>query len=389
MKGHNSPERLTFGCCRAGVELYVQSSLHSQDVSNLDGASLDAAAVALRAAEFPQLAELSGKRLRDVVDGKRIAAVKAPGLLRLFDQTGANTWALMTRLDSAITRWDEANVPGWGEVRRSIGGADRRKFLSLCSELVVAGWAQDAGFTISEMEPRTGEHRADLRLTDGNDTLLVEVTTPWPAKADWTEQTNARLLESLRRLDTKLCVDVRLYDPLSFSLEGPEWGEPTRKFSIEEVDALVHRFAKAARSLDGALLPVVVVSSEEGQPVSITAVGRCSSGTEVAASGSRTGLVPNVARLAGHIRTERRQLGRDEPGVVLVDLSNWREFEPDDYYTRQVADDLARDPTLTSAGLFTWNPHEFAPEGRHALCRGGGWSQTGFGRAVLAAWSGG
>lgn len=346
---------------------------------------LDAVAVAHRAMRFPVLAQCLGERLVPVAADRPVAVSAASGLLRLLEMSGWQTHALLTALEATVIRWDALQPPGWAEVRNVLGNADRDKLLSLCAEFVVAGWASAHGLTLAAMEPKDGTgHLADFRLSIGRETLLVEVTSPRVPEASWTLEANRRLMAALERVASGLAVDVN-----GFSIVVSACADDARQVTRREIDALVMRFAHQAPTVERDKLPQVVVAPQDQQPVSITAVATAPEDvTMVRLFSSRSGEVPDVSRLVDKILRERRHLGGDEPGGILVDLSNMAgDFQPGDFYVHQVREQLARHASLPAfVGSFVWNPVSFRPEGRCVLHCDARWAASELGQQFLSGW---
>jgi hypothetical protein len=325
--------------------------------------------VAERAKRYPLLAELAADHLTRLSE-KGVAVDKAPRMVSLLAQDGSNSDALLRGVEQVVARFDGLRIPGWNGPRRRLASESRPAFMAVLSELVIATWALEVGYSIVEFEPTLDNgRRADLALRRGITELVVEVATPFPPDADWTERANDRLRAGIQRVCTGLVVDIDGYEPLHFEPGGP-WGEPIQPVSDSGVDAVVHEFARAAAKGRDATLPLELVAPHSAQPVRIVATGRTvqADRTHVRMGWSKSGLVPPVERLARIVGEERKQLPRDRPGAILVDLSNWSDFKGDRYYLGEVANRLAWKHAEILVGTFDWAPPSMLPYDRYVLC---------------------
>lgn len=305
---------------------------------------LDAALVASRAEEFPIIRDLLGERVHSVIKGKRKRADTAPLLLRLLEQTGDNSHAMLELFSEGIAHFDSLDPPGWREWRGTLAGAERIGLLSRCFELLAALWFTASGYEVGEFEPAGAPgRRADLLVALDGDELLVEATSPGPHRNDWVEEAMDHLTHALSRVESGLAINVEGYESLSFDPNG-EWGAVNPAVTTQQREELVAEFARAAEKLNISKLPEVVISPSAGQPITITATkhhDELANETFVAAGWSRSGLVPNVKRLAEKILDERKHLPDAPPSLILVDLSRWRDFSGADYYLHEVAKRIA------------------------------------------------
>lgn len=349
--------------------------------------------VAHRAGEFPVVAELLGQRLADMLAGKKRRADGAPLLLRLLEQTGENSAAMLRLFDEAIPHFDGLDLPGWRLWRKSLGGLDRTALLSRYFELLTAAWFGVSGFDIREFEPAGAPgKKADLLVALEGEEILVEATSPGPHQSDWIDDAMDHLTLALSRVESGLVIEVDGYQSLTL--------EPGRGWSLnpevrtQERDALVTQFAKAAEQLDLTQLPQRVVSPSDDQPVTITAREHheeLADETMVIAGWSRSGLVPNVQRLASKILDERKHLPNSPPSLILVDLSRWQDFRGADYYLRQVANEIAGRTNQamfvgTCVGNFVAPSHGLTERG--VLACDPEWEKSDTGRTFCSSWAG-
>jgi hypothetical protein len=356
--------------------------------------SVDANLVASRAAEFPLIREILGERVDDVINGKQKRADSAPLLLRLLERTGENSRAMLELFSEGIAHFDQLDLPGWREWRGTLGGADRVSLLSRYSELLIALWLTASGFDARAFEPAGARgKRADLLVALEGEELLVEATLPGPHRNDWVEEAMDHLSLALSRVESGLVVAVDGYESLSFDPAG-EWGAINPKVDKQQREALVNEFAKAADKIDIDNLPQIVVAPSPGQPVRITAREhrqQLAKDTYVVAGWSRSGLAPNVKRLAEKILGERDHLPDDPPSLILVDLSRWGDFQHADYYLRQVANRIAG---RTAPAVFVGNCVGTLHDSKHRLIERGvlasdsGWLASAIGRRFRSGWGG-
>jgi hypothetical protein len=352
---------------------------------------LEPAFVAARADEFPLIRGLLGDRVESVLSGTSKRADAAPLLLRLLEQTGENSQAMLERVEAGLRYFDALCPEGWDVWRGSLAGADRTTLLSRYSELLVAQEFDDTGYEIIAFEP-TGApgQRADLLVRIAGDELLVEVTMPGPHTHDWVDEAMDHLTLALSRVESGLAIRVEGYEAFDFDPTG-EWGAKNRAVASQERDGLVNAFFRAAEQIDLSGLPAVIVEPSEGQPVRITAEAHDpahAAETVISSSWSRSGLVPNVARLTEKILDERQHLPDERPSAILVDLGRWNDFRNADYYLRQVAIGLAkRDVNAVFVGTFVGVTKGGLIE-RSVLAADDGWRSTCGGRRLLADWAG-
>jgi hypothetical protein len=309
---------------------------------------------------------------------------KVPRLLELFAAEGRTTERLLEELEQIVDEFDALGAPGWSATRRRLGRERRPQFMAVLSEISVAYWAHRAGLRVLAFEPATeAARRADLLLSLGVEELLVEVATPRPPAADWTEEANARLVEGLTRVQSGLVIEVRGMDPLQFDPSGMT---RTKRVPLAIVDAIVTEFARRASGVRS--LPVEVVAPCDGQPVRIVAVGcHGSRGTRVLQHHSRSGLVPAVSRFAEIVRRECRQVRDHADRAVVVDLSNWNDFRGDRYYQDAVAAELRPHDSAEVVLTFDCRGGSMDPLGRHVLHLDPAWAQRPVGGHLLGAWT--
>ena len=355
---------------------------------------LDPSAVAARAADYPILRELLGDRLDAVLGGKRKRPESAPLLLRLLEQTGPNSKAMLELFSEGITHFDAIDPPGWREWRGTLAGAEHVSLLSRYFELLSALWFTASGYEFLAFEPHGAPgRRADLLVALDGEELLIEATSPGPHKNDWVEEAMDHLTLALSRVESGLRIDVDGYDSLSFDPDG-EWGSKNPPITTQQREELVAEFARAAEKLDVRLLPEVVIAPSPGQPTTITATDHnpeFASETLVDAGWSRSGLIPNVKRLARKILEERKHLPDTPPSAILIDLSRWGDFRGADYYLRQVAKRIAERtaPAVfvgTCVGTLHVAKHKLVERG--VLASDSGLSASAIGRRFRSGWSG-
>lgn len=142
--------------------------------------------VRARAVDYPLVAALLGDRLEGVLrdDRKRVDA--APLLLRLLEQEGEGSAAMLERLEGGLSRFDDLEPEGWASWKGALPGADRTTCLSRYSELLVALTFADWGYEIQAFEPAGAAGKlADLSIGIAGETVLVETTSPGPHEHDW------------------------------------------------------------------------------------------------------------------------------------------------------------------------------------------------------------
>lgn len=302
--------------------------------------NLDASLVASRAAVFPIIRELLGERLETILGGKLRRAEASPLLLRLLEQTGENSRAMLELFSEGIVHFDSVDPPGWREWRGTLAGAERIGLLARYFELLTALWFTASGYEVRAFEPAGAPgRRADLLVALGGEELLIEATTPGPHKNDWVDEAMGHLTLALSRVESGLVIEVEGYESLSFD-PGGEWGAVNPVVATQKREELVAEFARAAEKLDPSQFPQIVISPSPGQPITITAmkhVEELERETLVGAGWSRSGLVPNVKRLAQKILDERKHLPDTPSSMILVDFSRWGDFRNADYYLHQVA----------------------------------------------------
>jgi hypothetical protein len=355
---------------------------------------LDPELVSTRAEEFPIIRDLLGKRVQEVLCGKSRRADAAPLLLRLLEQTGEGSQAMLQLFSEGIACFDERDLPGWREWRSSLPGLDRVGLLSRYFELLAAMWFEAAGHDVQELEPAGAPGRkADLLVSYGSERVLVEATSPGPHSTDWIEDAMDRLVVGLSRVESGLEIEVDGYQ--SLTMDPPEGWKRDARIGVRQQEQVINAFAREAEKLDLDQLPQVVIASSAEQPVTITAVAHhpeMSDGTAVVASWSRSGIAPNTKRLAEKILAERRHLPDDQSSLILVDLSRWQDFRNADYYLRDAAKRIAG---RLAPAVFVGTCVGTDVEGRHGLIERGvlardeTWAaQTALGQHFTERWAG-
>jgi hypothetical protein len=354
---------------------------------------LDPNLIAKRTDQFPIIAELLGERLTVVLDGKRRRADSAPMLLRLLERTGENSEAMLALFSEGIANFDTAQPPGWPEWRGSLSGLDRTALMSRYFELLTAMWFTAAGYEVRQFEPAGAPgKRTDLLVALGDEPVQVEATSPGPHQNDWVDDAMDHLTDGLSRVESGLVIDVRGYESVSLDPTGGWKLNP--KVGAQQQEAVIVEFAKAAEKLDLDQLPQVIVEPSADQPVEISAReyhAELTTETLVAAGWSRSGLVPNVKRLAGKILDERKHLPDDLASMILVDFSRWHDFRNADYYLCELAKEIAgrTDPACfvgTCVGTFVGPKHGLIERG--VLATNLEWQTTELGRRFTHDWKG-
>ncbi|MGH3110887.1 MAG: hypothetical protein ACRDQT_08215 [Gaiellaceae bacterium] len=232
------------------------------------------------------------------------------------------------------------------------GSADRLAFEAFTSELAVVDWFRRHEFRVVAIEAEQPDgKRPDVLIATGDEEIAIEVTTPRPADADWADSAIGELFEKLRRVPTGLYIDVRGFDVLRFE-PGGAWGEPNPPISSAQIDETIEEFRKAVANLDVRALPAVVVSPRPGQPLRIEAlewVPEYADMTAIVTSWDRSGLRPDVDRLASILLAKRDQLPRIGPSLIVCDLITLSDFRHAEYYLGQVSERLKQRSRLPSA----------------------------------------
>jgi len=354
---------------------------------------LDPERIADRAEEFPVIRALLGERVQEVLDGKRRRADSAPLLLRLLEQTGNGSRAMLELFSEGVRHFDELDPLGWDQWRSSLAGLDRTGLLSRYFELLTAMWFEASAHEVREFEPAGAPgRRADLLVAYEGEEVLVEATSPGPHRSDWIEAAMDHLLFALSRVESGLEIEVDGYDSLSMNPSGG-WKENPR-VGTQQQETVVNAFARKAETVDVSQLPQVVIAATDEQPLTITAVSHhpeIPDGTDYVAGWSRSGLVPHVERLVEKILDERKHLPDDRASMILVDFSRWWDFRNADYYLREVAKKVAGRvaPALfvgTCVGTHDETHHRLIERGVLAVDKG--WAETAFGGHFAECWGG-
>ncbi len=363
--------------------------------------NLNSSLVASRALEFPVIQELLGERLETILGGKSRRAEASPLLLRLLEQTGENSRAMLELFSEGIVHFDSIDPPGWREWRGTLAGAERIGLLARYFELLTARWFTASGYKICAFEPVGAPgRRADLLVALDDEELLIETTSPGPHKNDWVEEAMDHLILALSRVESGLIIDVEGYESLSFD-PGGEWGAVNSVVATQQREELVAEFARAAEKLDHSKIPQVIISPSPSQPITITATKHMEERereTVVVAGWSRSGLVPNVKRLAQKILDERKHLPDAPHSMILIDLSRWGDFRSADYYLREVAKLISgrvAPASFVSTCVGTHGATEGGVRQTHWLIERGvlaadpTWSETPLGQHLRDRWGGG
>ncbi len=354
---------------------------------------LDSERIADRAEEFPVIRALLGERVQEVLDGKRRRADSAPLLLRLLEQTGNGSRAMLELFSEGVAHFDELDPLGWGQWRASLAGLDRTGLLSRYFELLTAMWFEASAHEVREFEPAGAPgRRADLLVAYEGEEVLVEATSPGPHRSDWIEDAMDQLLFALSRVESGLEIEVDGYDSLSMVPSGG-WKENAR-VGTQQQEAVVNAFARKAEMIDLSQLPQVVIAATDDQPLTITAMSHhpeIADGTDYVAEWSRSGRVPHVERLVEKILDERKHLPNDRPSMILVDFSRWGDFRNADYYLGEVAKKIAGRvaPALfvgTCVGTHVESHHGLIERGVLAVDKQ--WAETAFGGHFAECWGG-
>lgn len=348
---------------------------------------LSAERIRSRASRYPHVADLLGRRLTEVLDGGRKRADAAPLLLRLLEKEGPNSAAMLERFESGLERFDALAPAGWVGWKSSLPGADRVNGLSRYSELLLALAFEEWGHRVTGFEPEGAEgKRVDLSVEIEGDEVAVETTSPRPHEDDWIDRAIERLTDALSRVASGLTIEMAGYESLRWD-DDSGWVSDA-KVGTQALDDLVNEFCRCAESVGTEALPQVVVAPRTDQPVTITVVANDEERpdrTAVFASSSRTGLAPNVTRLVERILDERHHLPVDRPGLVLVDLQMWPDFQFDDFYLGKVAEALARRRCPTFVGTYISNKDGLLE--RSTLHADEAWTGTRPGERFLADWT--
>jgi hypothetical protein len=358
---------------------------------NTDGALrrdiyVSAERVGARAARFPRIASLLGDRLADVLGGDRKRADAAPLLLRLLDQEGIGSAEMLAHLEAGLRHFDELEPGGWTSWKATLAGADRPTCLSRYSELLLALAFESWGHRVCAFEPSGAVgNLADLSVELAGETVLVETSSPGPHENDWIDRAMERLSLALSRVQSGLTIEVRGYEALRFSKAGG-WSSDAA-VSAQAIDDLVNEFCRRAEHIDCNSLPHVVIRASEGQPVTITVTAgeQNPKRTEVCSFWNRSGLVPNVKRLAQKFLDERHHLSAGMPGLVLIDLRMWPDFRDADFHLRGVEAELTGHALPTVAGTFVSDNRDGIVE-RRMLHIDERWRATPAGNCFEAAW---
>ncbi|MQA92263.1 MAG: hypothetical protein GEU90_18890 [Gemmatimonas sp.] len=257
----------------------------------------------------------------------------------------------------------------------------------MSAELVIAAWLVRHGVRVLEFEPTTSDgKRPDLLVGSASEECFIEVVTPaMPASS--IDRANTRLHVGLERVESGLTVEVSGYNAHARTQDPDQ--DAISVVTNTQVDDVVSEFRQKATRLDTSELPATVVQARPGQPVAITAVDYdpTQPGTFVMVSWGESGLVPDVKRLVGIIRKERKHLPEGYPGAILVDLSRWSDFRGADYYLVQAEKQLARHQLPAFIGTFVWQGGAFEPESRRCLHRDEPWTTTKLGRLFARLWT--
>jgi hypothetical protein len=344
--------------------------------------------VKVRAREYPLVTALVGDLVRQILDGKRKRADAAPLLVRLLEQTGGGSAAMLARLEEGIAQFDELAPGGWARWKLALSRSHRAEGLSRYTELLLALVFTRDGFRVEAFEPEGAIGKfGDLLVNIDGERVVVETSTPGPHSADWVEDAMDRLSSGLSRVESGLTIDVRGYDALSFDPQG-EWGARNPPVTAQQVEDLINEFCRLAEKIEPHSVPVGVVEPREGQPVLITVIGagdEIPTRTAVKSSWNRSGLIPNVDRLVKKILDERKHLPIDRPGMILVDLRNWHDFWNADHYLKQVADRVRQRTSLPELiGSFISDSRDLVFERR--VLHASAWTKQPAGRRFFDAW---
>jgi hypothetical protein len=187
-------------------------------------------------------------------------------------------------------------------------------------------------------------------------------------------------------VESGLCVEVDGYDAFIHDSSGRVLASP---IALDRVDRVVAEFCRNAATLDVKKLPASVISPADDQPIHIRALAHHPEAvreTMVAATWRPAGLAPDITRLVKKIRKERKQLPEERPGVILIDLKLWDDFQYADYYLREVAERLKRHKMPALIGTFIAPLGEADPLERTVLHVDPAWLKTEGGRRFHADW---
>lgn len=310
---------------------------------------LDREAVARRAAAFPRIAALLGESLEEFLTGARRQRVRSgPRLIDILERTGEASGRFLDWVSRSLARLDDVAPGGWATWQARFGRARLNAFGSFVSELAVMVWALDNDIALVAVDPPSNAgRRADLLLAGRAGEFAVEVSTPTNAEWDWVERAIDELFERLSRVPTGLYVDIEGYAALRM-LDSGRW-EPLPRVGSQGVSDVLSAFRREAALFDRARLPVTLVEPSDEQPLRIIAREwdpRVADSTEIIAGWDRSGIAPDVERLAEKITAERAQLPLDRPGAIFIDLQSMQDFRHADYYLRRVAERLRQRSSL-------------------------------------------
>lgn len=348
---------------------------------------LSAEQVGARVEQFPLVAALLGNRSAEVLRGDRKRYDAAPLLLRLLEQDGARSAAMLTRLEAGLQRFDEVEPAGWAVWKAGLPGADRQTGLSKYSELLLALTFDAWGQPVLAFDPAGATGKlADLAVEIVGEKILVETSSPGPHEEDWIDRAMDHLTLALSRVMSGLAIDVNGYDSLRL-IDAGEW-EHDRQVSTQEVEDLVNEFCRRAEGIDTSALPQIVIEPSDGQPVTITvtAADEASDRTAVVSSWGRSGLVPNVQRLARKILAERHHLPSYARCLVLIDLRMWPDFHHADHYLDKVAEELSGHDLPAAVGTFISDNHRLTLS-RKLLHIDESWRSSAAGECFESTWT--
>ena len=266
--------------------------------------------IAARASCLPNISELLGCTLTDVIRGDRVVRPsRASFLLYLLECTGPGSAQTLQVVESWIERLGAVGVPGWARMRTRLVAADRHQFGAVFGELAVAVAFDDCGLRIEAFEPPgRGGRLADLEVALEAEHLIIEIFRPRhrrPPQELKLIDANERLLSSLERVASGLVIEVDGYD-------NPR--------PAGEVDELVRRFRGTPIPTE---FPHVMVESTDDQPVEIRAVNYYADAAEeetIVCISFPPRLPRSPREIVDQIRREREHLPEHLPGAILVDI---------------------------------------------------------------------
>ena len=248
------------------------------------------------------------------------------------------------------------NIPGYNDFVKCLFSANKEyDVFGKLSELNVIDFflQHPKQFKIACLEPKTGNKKVDLLITDTrNEKLYIEVRFVYLANDVHLFEDNIDyFLEKLEFLRTGLMIQVKglsLFDE-HWTEQGTLRSTPT-KFSKPIADKIINNFKTRLEGVDNIEnFPYIINNlSEEYPNIEVKIIGRssCINKTAVRFIYDESGRGIDSARVARRILEEKEHFQDSSNNVIVVDFSLHSDFRSapadvyDDYYFNKMLNHL-------------------------------------------------